>query len=139
MKADSTMIILTIFAMLASAIIITLLIPKIVEPSMKTHGNQQAYVQAKVLASSINALSYADEGEILRSLDAEWDVVVSCPHDDCSIVVSYEIHKSTNVDSVEIMGDVEEFSAKRIKFVKLIKEPDMPVKLMGVSEWDERI
>ena len=74
MKADSTMVILAIFAILAGAIIIYMLIPKIAEPSMEVHGNQQAYVIAKTTASSINALTYADEGEIIKTFDVEWDV-----------------------------------------------------------------
>ena len=139
MKGDLNMIILAIFAIVVGAIFVYMLIPKVAEPSMKVHGNQQAYVLAKIIASSINALSYTDEGEILKSLDVVWDIDVTCETDSCTIRVSYERQSSENIGTVKIIGEVEEFSEQSIKYLKMVKEPEKSIRLEGISEWDERI
>lgn len=133
MKADSTMVILAIFAVLAGAMVLMLLIPKIAEPSMKVHGNQQAYVLAKMLASSINALSYADEGEITKTFDADWDVIVRCGSDTCNIKVSYGNRGSDEIGSVVVTKNVEPFTGNLVRKIKMTKTGDEPVKLEGIK------
>ncbi|RLI97714.1 MAG: hypothetical protein DRO99_02605 [Candidatus Aenigmatarchaeota archaeon] len=133
MKAESNIVILAVFAVLVAAIILTILIPKIVEPSLESHGNQQAYIIAKVLAAEVNALSVVDRGEITKDLENEWDIDIGCDADSCKIEVSYNEFSSKNIQELEIMRGVEEFTASGVKRLKISKEPNDLVRIESVG------
>lgn len=134
MKADSTMVVLGLFAIIVGAMMMYLLIPKIAAPSMKIHGDEQGYIIAKTMASSINALSYADEGEITKSFEAEWDVHVRCDTDTCSIKVFFENKGSHNVGTVVVTSNVEPFTGDNVERIKITKNNDGKVKLEDISK-----
>ena len=134
MKADSSLILLSVFAILAGSLLIFLLIPKIAEPSMKVHGNQQAYVIAKTLASSINALSIADAGTITKIFDIEWNVDVRCGGTTCNIIVSYKETSSENIGPVIITKNSEPFTGSLVKKLQLTKKGNQPVKIEALED-----
>ena len=70
---------MVIFALVISLIILSLLIPKIGMPSMENYGDKQAYINAKILASSINSLSSMEQGVVVKTLDLEWDLQGESP------------------------------------------------------------
>ena len=88
MNKYRSFVLLVVFAVIVSLLVMAMLIPKIAEPSMSVHGNQQAFVTAKLIAADINALSYADSGEITKSLDVEWDISIYCekPNDMSDVI-----------------------------------------------------
>jgi hypothetical protein len=122
MKADSSLVLLSIFAILLGSLMMYLLIPKIAEPSMKVHGNQQAHVLAKTMASSINALSIADTGVITKVFDVEWNVETRCGSSTCNIIFSYKDTSSDNISPVIITKIVEPFTGRNVDKLRLTKE-----------------
>lgn len=134
-KGDVSEVIMVIFALAVGILILYLLVPKIAMPSMRSYGDKQAYITAKVLASSVNSLSSVEQGEVVKGLELEWNINVECKKENqCYIVVGHKNFISTNVGDVALMGNVEETHIYGVAEVNITKEIDKPVRIKEITE-----
>ncbi|MBM3304180.1 MAG: hypothetical protein FJY76_03710 [Candidatus Aenigmarchaeota archaeon] len=133
MKAGSNLVPLAVFGFLAGIMALTLLLPKVAEPSLSVYGNQQAYVTAKMLASEINALSYSESGEIEKTLETEWDISIKCAtQTSCEIKVWHDSYSSEKMGKIDVMGRVKDFSGTNVKRMVITKTENKPVEIKKV-------
>jgi len=134
-KGDVSEIIMVVFALVVGMLIIYLLVPKIAIPSMDSYGDKQAYITAKILASSINSLSSMEEGHSVRNFELDWDISIECKRKGfCYLEVGHKDFLSTDIDAVALMGDAEEAEIYAMNKVKITKETGKPVRIEGVWE-----
>ncbi len=126
-KGDVSEVLMTIFGLVISILILSLLVPKMGEPSMKDYGDKQAYITAKILASSINSLSSMEQGEIMKTLELKWDVHIECEGENkCYVRISHQDYRSTDIGNADLLGGVKEahlYDMTKVRIFKNINEP----------------
>lgn len=135
-KGDVSEVLMSIFALVIGILILSLLVPKIGVPSMESYGDKQAYIAAKILASSINSLSSMEQGEVVKTLELEWDVHIECEDKNCYIRVSHQDYRSSDVSNVDLLGSVKEAHLYGVTKVRIFKNIDEPMRVEKIEIGD---
>ncbi len=109
-----------ISALIVAILIMTLVLQRVAIPSLASYGNEQAEVAAQSIASSVNALSDAEEGVVEKILGVEWNIRIFRIGQDYYIKV---IHDNFESSDVLILGKVTETTLQDTDSVKIIKRP----------------